>query len=58
MNQFNESIARSYALGYYDGRTSGTQAPPEHFTDEHRAAYIWGYDAGVTDYCHEIEEAL
>lgn len=57
MKQFNEAIARSYALGYYDGRTSGIQTLPEHFTDEYRAAYTWGYDAGVTDYCHEIAEA-
>ena len=53
----NEPLALAYALGYYHGRTMGTEDMPEHYENDKRAAYIWGYDAGVYAYCQEIEGA-
>lgn len=48
------SFAVAYATGYYDGRTSGTQA--NVYTDNtQRTAYRLGYDRGVSDYCEELE---
>ena len=55
-NEINEPIARAYALGYYHGRAKGTQEMPEEYENDKRIAYFWGYDAGVTDYCNELEE--
>ena len=52
----NYTIAYTYARGYYDGRTHGYEASlQEWFNEEERAAYLEGYDRGVSDYC-EFDE--
>jgi len=48
-----------FARGYYDGRTVGTMTETfEGFPDYLRVAYIQGYEAGVSDYCFEIDGEL
>ena len=52
----NYTIAYTYARGYYDGRTHGYEASLQKwFNEEERAAYLEGYDKGVTDYCEYDE---
>ena len=52
----NHTIAYTYARGYFDGRTYGYEASlQEWFNEEERAAYLEGYDKGVTDYCEYDE---
>jgi hypothetical protein len=52
----NYTIAYTYARGYFDGRTYGYEASlQEWFNEEERAAYLEGYDKGVTDYCEYDE---
>lgn len=54
---FNEKYW--FARGYYDGRTVGKMTETfEGFPDYLRVAYIHGYDAGVSDYCFEIDGEL
>ena len=45
-----------FARGYYDGRTVGMMTEDlDIFPDYLRLAYKQGYDAGVTDYCADID---
>jgi hypothetical protein len=49
------SIIRAFALGYYHGRADGVYNCPFE-QDEYKASYRDGYDAGVADYCVELDE--
>lgn len=45
-------LLRSYAMGYYDGRTTGTRHLDwDDVPAGARSYYKAGYDAGVADYC-------
>lgn len=47
-----------YARGYYDGRNHGYMADEklaDAMGDQARHSYRMGYDAGVTDYCDEVD---
>jgi hypothetical protein len=46
----------AYAIGYYAGRSSGTENNPYDPDDSLRPYYTWGYETGVTDYCKQNEE--
>ena len=43
---------RAYALGYFDGRSVGTEEHVGLVVGEERHFYRTGYDAGVTDACY------
>lgn len=45
MNQNNEALFRHY--GYRDGLAGNISFPPE--TAEHKAAYLDGYQIGISD---------
>jgi hypothetical protein len=49
------STIRAFALGYYDGRANGVYDCPFE-DDSNKASYRDGYDAGVADYCVELDE--
>lgn len=49
----NEHDHVAYALGYYHGRAEGVDQNPYDGEDPARYMYTWGYEAGVSDYCHE-----
>lgn len=55
----NREQAYAYALGYYDGRSKGTENNP-YGNDRLRHAYDEGYERGVADYCDldETDEVM
>jgi hypothetical protein len=46
----------SYQLGYLCGYEHGVNENPYDHDDINRVHYKQGYDAGVHDYCIEIDE--
>jgi len=45
-----------FARGYFDGRSLGTTTENfDGFPDFLMVAYKQGYDAGITDYCFDID---
>jgi hypothetical protein len=47
-----------FARGYYDGRTKGVDdiEPARAISDMAVVFYKAGYDAGVADYCADMEQ--
>jgi len=45
----------SYQLGYIHGYEHGVEENPYDWDDINRLQYKQGYDAGVHDYCIEID---
>jgi hypothetical protein len=52
---FVSTTLTAYAFGYYDGRATGCESNPFSGDMVERAYYTWGYEAGVADYCDEID---
>lgn len=50
----NETQLRHYAKGYSDGLVKGVDEPPDD--DVMRYWYGAGYEAGVAEYCRNLNE--
>ena len=48
--------AESYQLGYIHGYENGVEENPYNHNDINKVYYKQGYDAGVHDYCIEIDQ--
>jgi len=46
----------AYQIGYLHGYEHGVEENPYDWEDINRCLYKQGYDAGVHDYCIEIDE--
>ena len=49
------TITKAYQTGYLHGYEHGVDANPYDHDDINRVQYKHGYDAGVHDYCIEID---
>lgn len=54
MNDMN--VMEAYAIGYYDGRAKGYELNPYDQEMPERYWYNLGYEAGVSEYCRELDE--
>ena len=50
------TATEAYKTGYLHGYEQGVDENPYEFNDINRMVYKQGYDAGVHDYCVEIDQ--